>query len=141
MTKVYIGLGSNIGNRLKNIKDAVKLIEKEGCTIKDLSKIRETLPISGPPQRKFLNAVVEIETDCSPKQLLIKLKQIEKRLGRRKTVRFGPRKIDLDILLYGNRRIRLPGLVIPHPRMLERDFVMRPLNEIAPSMVKRLKNK
>ena len=141
MTQVYLGLGSNIGNRLKNIRDAIRLIAKEGIVIKDLSKVRETLPVGGPPQKKFLNAVLAIETDYSPRQLLIKLKKIEKKLGRKKTVRFGPRKIDLDILLYGNKRIHQSALVIPHPRMLERDFVMGPLKEIAPGIVKRLKKK
>ncbi|MFH1201932.1 MAG: 2-amino-4-hydroxy-6-hydroxymethyldihydropteridine diphosphokinase [Candidatus Omnitrophota bacterium] len=140
MVRVYLSLGSNLGNRHKSILEAIKLIKKEGIRIKKISSVIETDPV-GPPQGKFLNAVLEIETDYPPRKLLLKLKQIEKTLGRKKTVRFGPRKIDLDILLYSGKRVRLPGLVIPHPRMLERDFVMRPLKQIAPKIFQNLVQK
>ena len=121
-----------MGDRHINIKSAVKKIGdlKETQAIK-LSKIIETEPLGGPPgQRKFLNAVLKIRTSLSPATLLKELKKIEKSLGRKKTVRFGPRVIDLDILFFGGKIINTKSLKVPHPRMLEREFVLRPLLEV-----------
>ena len=132
MVTSYLGLGSNLEDRHINIKSAVKKISelKETQVIK-LSKIIETEPLGGPPgQRKFLNAVLKIRTNLSPATLLKELKKIEKSLGRKKCVRFGPRRIDLDILFFGGKIINTKGLKVPHPRMFEREFVLRPLLEV-----------
>ncbi len=132
MVTCYLGIGSNLGDRRINIKSAVEKIGKlkEAQVIK-LSKITETAPVGGPcGQGKFLNAVLKIRTNLSPLTLLKKLKQIEKSLGRKKTVRFGPRTIDLDILFFGGRIINTKNLKVPHPRISEREFVLRPLLEV-----------
>lgn len=132
MTVCYLGIGSNLGNRRKNIKLALqKVRELKGAKIIKVSKIIETMPVAGPKnQGRFLNAALKIETSLTPFALLKSLKNIEKELGRTNTVRFGPRTIDLDILFYGNRIIKSKKLDIPHPRISERDFVLGPLSEI-----------
>jgi len=132
MTICYLGIGSNVGNRLKNIRLAIKKIKelKEAKVIK-LSKIIETEPVGGPlGQEKYLNAALKIRTNLTPTILLKNLKKIEEGLGRTKTIRYGPRTIDLDILLYGNKFINRRDLKIPHPKMFEREFVIKPLVEI-----------
>jgi dihydroneopterin aldolase/2-amino-4-hydroxy-6-hydroxymethyldihydropteridine diphosphokinase len=129
---VYLGLGSNLGNREENLKKAIKMIGslKKTRVIK-ISNIIQTDPVGGPVrQPKFLNAALRISTEFSPAVLLKKLKNIELKLGRKKTVRYGPRVIDLDILLYDDKIIRNRDLLIPHPRMFKRDFVIRPLLEV-----------
>jgi 2-amino-4-hydroxy-6-hydroxymethyldihydropteridine diphosphokinase len=133
MVVCYLGIGSNLGNRRKNIKLAVRRIEAlEHTKVIKLSKIIETGPVGGPSgQGKFLNAALKIKTDLVPATFLKKIKNIEKELGRTKTVRFGPRTIDIDILLYGDKIINRKGLKIPHPRIFERDFVIKPLLDIA----------
>ena len=103
------------------------------------SKIIETTPEGGPPQGPYLNCVIEIQTTLSPHELLKRLQKIEVDLGRIRTIKNGPRNIDLDILLYGNAKISETALSIPHPRMFQRDFVMKPLKEIAPELIKKLK--
>jgi 2-amino-4-hydroxy-6-hydroxymethyldihydropteridine diphosphokinase len=132
MVACYIGVGSNLGNRHKNILSAVRLINKlKGTKIIKKSRIIETLPLGGPAnQPKFLNAAFKLITRLSPLQLLKKLKQIEKELGRKKTVRYGSRTIDLDILFYGDRVMKSKTLTIPHPRVFEREFVLKPLVEL-----------
>lgn len=130
MAKVFIGLGSNIGDRKSNIKKAIKLLSNNGIRIVRLSKIIETKPQGGPPQPKFLNAAMSIRTELKPRELLKKLKRIEKEMGRVKGVRFGPRIIDLDILFYGDLRLKTKHLEIPHPRIWERQFVYGPLRSI-----------
>lgn len=132
MTVCFLGIGSNLGNRYKNIKLALEKINRlKDTQILKTSRIIESEPVGGPPgQGKFLNAVLKMRTALLPFALIKKLKNIEKELGRKKTVRFGPRTIDLDILLYGDRVIRNKELEIPHPRMFERDFVIMPLLEI-----------
>jgi len=132
MVTCYLGIGSNLGDRKKNITLALKEIRalKKTKVIK-ISRIIETEPVGGPPgQGNFLNAALKITTDIPPVSLLRKLKIIEKRLGRTKTLRHGPRTIDLDILFYGDRIINRKDLMIPHPRLFEREFVMKPLSEI-----------
>ena len=128
----YIGIGSNLGDRRKNIKLAVQKIKAlEKTKVIRLSRIIETLPQGGPSrQGKFLNAVLKIKTKISPSALLGKLKSIEKELGRKRTVRWGPRLIDLDILFYADKVINRKNLKIPHPRIFEREFVVRPLLEV-----------
>ena len=132
MVICYLGVGSNLGNRRKNMKLAVKLIGalKNTKLIKE-SKLIESLPSGGPAgQPNYLNSALKISTNFSPLILLMKLKKIEKEIGRLPGVRFGPRVIDLDILLYGDKRIRSQALTVPHPRMFSRDFVIKPLIEV-----------
>ena len=132
MVTCYLSMGSNLGDRRNNIKLAVKKINAlKGTKVIKLSKIIETNPVGGPRvQGKFLNAVAKIKTNLSPLTLLKNLKNIEKELGRTKTVRWGPRVIDLDILLYANKIVKTKILTIPHPRMFERDFITKPLVEV-----------
>ena len=135
MAIVYLGLGSNLNNRENNIQRAFVELEKNNIQILKRSSIIETDPLGGPPQGKFLNAVIKIKTSLSPQDLLTLSKSIEQKLGRTETVVNGPRIIDIDILFYNEERIHTPQLTIPHPRMLERDFVMKPLKEIAPEII------
>ncbi len=129
--RCYIGIGSNLGDRSKNIENAIqRLRESEGIEVRRVSKIYETDPVDGPPQPKYLNGVIEIETEIEPRELLFIIQGIENDLGRERAVRNGPRTIDLDILIYGDKKIDEPGLKIPHPRMKERGFVLRPLREL-----------
>ncbi|PIQ87688.1 MAG: 2-amino-4-hydroxy-6-hydroxymethyldihydropteridine diphosphokinase [Candidatus Omnitrophica bacterium CG11_big_fil_rev_8_21_14_0_20_43_6] len=128
----YLGVGSNLGDRRKNIKLAVKKVAalKDTKIIKQ-SKLLESWSCGGPSgQPKYLNAALKITTQLSPLNLLKELKKIENAIGRVRTVRFGPRVIDLDILLYGDKLVRNKDLVIPHPRMFKRDFVIKPLIEV-----------
>jgi 2-amino-4-hydroxy-6-hydroxymethyldihydropteridine diphosphokinase len=131
---VYIGVGSNLGNRRQNIRQALNLLDQTpGIRVKKISSISETDPVGGPRQGKYLNAVASISTTVTPAKLLKTLQAIEKQLGRVRTIKNGPRTIDLDILLYGNRGIKTKRLTIPHPRMFERDFILKPLLEIHPA--------
>ncbi len=140
--EVFIGVGSNLGDREKNITQALKFLQDTpGVTIEKVSSVIETEPQGGPPQSKYLNRVIKIKTTCSPQELLRVLQNIENRLGRVRKERFGPRTIDLDILLYGERTVNEPNLKIPHPRMWERDFVLTPLLEIEPGMRSKIEEK
>ncbi|MBU2541105.1 MAG: 2-amino-4-hydroxy-6-hydroxymethyldihydropteridine diphosphokinase [Candidatus Omnitrophica bacterium] len=141
MTLVYLGLGSNIGNRRENIKRALSLLNKDGLKIREVSKLIETEPVGLRQQRKFLNAVACLSTELSPIKLLRKVKRIEKEMGRKSSVRFGPRIIDLDILIYGNLKLKSKELTIPHPRMHKRDFVLKPLSSLTKLSHLRIKNK
>lgn len=132
MPTVYLGLGSNLGDRQQNIAQAICELEKAGLQIIKLSTLIETDPVGGPAQGKFLNAVLKAKTLFAPHDLLNHIHAIEKTLGRVRTVKNGPRTIDIDILLYDRLRIESPELSIPHPRMKERDFVLTPLREIEP---------
>ena len=134
MAIVYLGLGSNLGNRHANIETAVRLMAAHDITVLKISSLIETDPVGEPPQRKFLNAVAKVETHLSPKTLLKNLNSIEAELGRERSIKNGPRTIDIDILLYDQVNITSPKLTIPHPRMHERAFVLGPLNEIEPSL-------
>jgi 2-amino-4-hydroxy-6-hydroxymethyldihydropteridine diphosphokinase len=128
----YLGIGSNLGDRRKNIKLAIKKINslKSTKAIK-LSKIIETRALGGPLQQpKFLNAALKIKTGLSPLKLLQNLKIIERELGRKKTVRWGPRTMDLDILFYGDKIINTKSLQVPHPRIFQREFVIKPLRQV-----------
>lgn len=139
--KVFIGLGSNLGNRSENIRSAIELLSSiPGIKLEKVSSVIETDPQGGPPQPKYLNCVAELDTILSAQEVLTVLNDIENKLGRVRGVKNGPRTIDLDILLYGDKKIDEPGLKIPHPRMLGRQFVMGPLLEIEPD-IGRLVNK
>ncbi len=131
MSKAYISIGSNIGEREKNCLRAIELMEKEHITVIKQSSIYETEPWGVNNQPLFLNMVIEIETDLTPLELLKVLKDIEKKMGRVNSYHWGPRIIDLDILLFDNLIINMDNLIIPHPFLHERDFVLRPLKEIA----------
>ncbi|MBP7216850.1 MAG: 2-amino-4-hydroxy-6-hydroxymethyldihydropteridine diphosphokinase [Candidatus Omnitrophica bacterium] len=137
MTICFIGIGSNEGYRALNIESAIERINRlDKTSVSKRSSIIETTPQGGPAQNNFLNAVIEISTELSAHALLRGLQTIEKDLGRRRVIKNGPRTIDLDILFYGQEIICDEQLVVPHPRMKERDFVLLPLKEIAPHMLK-----
>ena len=139
MAIVYLAIGSNLGDRKENIETALSLLTENNISILQRSNIAETIPVGGPPdQGKFLNGVCKVETILRPQELLDLLKVIEFKLGRKKTARNSPRPIDLDILLYDQIKYQTSQLTIPHPRMLERDFVMDPLREIAPQLTEEL---
>ena len=127
----YIGIGSNMGNIRENIEEAINQLRKtEGIKVSAVSKLHVTKPVGYTNQPDFLNGVIKIETSLSPRGLLIACQKIEKNLKRKRTIRWGPRTIDLDILMYGNYEVNDDDLVIPHPRMHERDFVLLPLAEV-----------
>jgi 2-amino-4-hydroxy-6-hydroxymethyldihydropteridine diphosphokinase len=129
VTLAYVGLGSNLGDRERLIRDAA---ERIGA--KRLSSLIETEPWGYANQPPFLNAVAEVETALAPRQLLDHLLDVERRLGRERIGhRWGPRTIDLDLLLFGEEVIDEPGLVVPHARLLEREFALRPLAELVPA--------
>lgn len=133
MNTAYIALGANIGDKEQYLKDAIELLQKtpEIDVVKQSSFII-TEPVGGIVQDEFLNAVIEVQTSFTPEPLLHQLQAIEHQLGRVRTVRWGPRTIDLDIIAYGAQVIEMPHLQVPHPRMTERTFVLAPFNEIAP---------
>ena len=132
MTICYLGIGSNLGNRKRNIKLATQKINAlQNTRVLKRSNVIESSPAGGPAgQPNFLNAALKIDTKLSALTLLKKLKEIENQLGRKKIARFGPRVIDLDILLYADKVKSSKTLTIPHPRMFDRDFVIKPLMEV-----------
>ena len=131
MATVYLSLGSNVGDRDSNIRAAIAALPPVGMQVKRVSSIYETEPVDFLDQPWFLNCVVEAETDLEPHALLQALRAIETRLGNKKEFAKGPRKLDLDILLYDAETLATPDLQIPHPRMFQRRFVLAPLAEIA----------
>jgi len=131
MVTCYLGIGSNLGNRKKNIKTAIKMLDgTRGIKVDKASRLFETKPVGGPPQPKFLNGALKIKTSLSPEGLLMALQDIEDKLGRVRTVKNGPRTIDLDILFFGSKIINKKNLKIPHPRLIEREFALRPLRDL-----------
>jgi 2-amino-4-hydroxy-6-hydroxymethyldihydropteridine diphosphokinase len=128
--RIYLGLGSNLGDRLANLARAVEGLDKSGVHVVRSSRVYETEPVGGPPQPRYLNAVVEVTTDLETADLLRTCLEIESELGRTRGERWGPRVIDIDLLTYGDREIDEPDLVVPHPRMHERAFVLVPLLEL-----------
>ena len=136
MHVVYIGFGSNIGDRLKHIQNAIHALSKtEEINLLKISSIYKTAPVGYEAQGEFLNGVAAIQTSLSPLSLLNTLKDIEIAIGRQHRIRWGPREIDLDILIYGDVCLQTEQLVIPHPEMHLRGFVLVPLAEIAPDLV------
>jgi len=134
--KAYIGLGSNVGDRVYFLQHAVfRLGRTEGFRIRKISPLYETDPLYKEDQPSFLNGVLEAETILSPEALLRMLKQVERELGRGVRETWGPREIDLDLLSYGDLVIETSPLSVPHPRLHERDFVLIPLAEIAPDWI------
>jgi len=129
----YLGIGSNLGDREANINKAlVELVRSGKCRLTRVSSIYETEPVGIKEQPYFLNAAVEIETELAPKDLLATLREVERKTGREKTFKWGPRVIDIDILLYSDECVAEDNLEIPHPEMHKRSFVLSPLAEIAP---------
>ena len=127
---VYLSLGSNVGDRVQNLREAVAKI----CEIGDVvavSSLYETEPVEFTEQSWFLNCAVAITTNLAPQELMSRLLEIEREMGRERTVKKGPRTIDIDIVLFGNQVIEMPELRVPHPAMHERRFVLEPLEEIA----------
>ncbi len=138
--KAYLGLGSNLDDRESNLETALKEIEKLG-KLKEKSAVYESEPVGYKEQRDFLNMVLKIETDLTPLELIIRIKEIEHKMGREKTFKFGPRIIDIDILFYEDWIITGENLKIPHPGAHKRNFVLTPLSEIAEKFVHPVLNK
>lgn len=134
MSKIYLSLGTNLGDKKGNLEHAVNLLSKHVNILK-ISSYYETEPVGFKDQPWFLNIVVEGETNLQPLELLKFTQSIEQEMKRVKTIINGPRIIDVDILLYDNEKVQSDNLIIPHPRMKERAFVMIPLNEISPALI------
>ena len=139
MSIIYLALGSNLGDRLLFIHKAIEELELGGVKVLKLSTIIETDPVGGVVQGKFLNGVLKASTNLSPEELHMTTQLIERKLGRIKKTLNGPRVIDIDILFYDDIKLVTPKLIIPHPRSLERSFVMQPLAEIEPVLCASLK--
>ncbi len=137
MTVAYLGLGSNLGSRSRNLSAARRRLRQTGARILRQSRVIETEPWGVADQPRFLNQVVEVDWPGTPRQLLKAAKQVEVEGGRKPTRRWGPRVIDVDILLFGDEHLDKRGLVIPHPRIGERDFVRESLAELGISPVGR----
>jgi 2-amino-4-hydroxy-6-hydroxymethyldihydropteridine diphosphokinase len=136
MTVAYLCLGSNVGDREKTMEQALATLCRAGLTLRRRSSFYETPPWGPVPQGPYLNQVVEVDSPIGPKSLLALGLEVERMLGRDRPneVRFGPRRIDIDILLFGDETVREEDLEIPHPRLMERAFALVPLTEIAPDI-------
>jgi 2-amino-4-hydroxy-6-hydroxymethyldihydropteridine diphosphokinase len=134
--RAYIGLGANLRDREVTIRRAIELLGAEpGIEVVAVSTLRETDPVGYADQPRFLNGAAAIETELEPREVLERLLAVERALGRERTgPRYGPRTIDLDLLLYGDRVVDEPGLTVPHPRLAERAFALEPLLELEPNL-------
>jgi len=134
MANAYVGLGSNLGDREGTLRQAIRLLgQLDGVEVAAVSSFHETEPVGGPPgQPRFLNAAAWLRVDIAPEALLDHLMAVEAALGRERREHWGPRTLDLDLLLYDDQAITTSRLTVPHPRMHEREFVLAPLAEIAP---------
>jgi 2-amino-4-hydroxy-6-hydroxymethyldihydropteridine diphosphokinase len=136
VTLAYVGLGANLGPREITLLRAVDLLaETDGVEVRAVSQLRETVPVGVVEQPLFLNGAAALDTTRSPRELLDRLLEIERGLGRVRDVRWGPRIVDLDLLVYGDRQLDEPGLRVPHPRLHERRFALEPLAELDPDLV------
>jgi len=135
MTLAYLALGSNLGDRDRHLAEARRLLAEHGARLLRESRVRETEPFGVTDQPRFLNQVLEVEWAGSPRQLLETAKSVERQVGRRPGPRWGPREIDVDILLFGDQAVEEPGLTIPHPGLGEREFVREPLRELRPDIL------
>jgi 2-amino-4-hydroxy-6-hydroxymethyldihydropteridine diphosphokinase len=135
--RAYIGLGANLGDREAMLRRAIELLAAEpGIEVVAVSTLRETDPVGYLDQPRFLNGAVAVETELEPRELLERLLAVERALGRdRSGPRYGPRTIDIDLLLYGDRVVDEPRLTVPHPRLAERAFALEPLAELDPGLV------
>ncbi len=134
MKTAYLGLGSNLGDREANLREALERLETAGVRVLRRSSVYETEPQDLRDQPWFLNAAVQVTTDLFPLQLLFSIQNIEREMGRRRVTPKGPRNIDIDILFYGRSVIHAADLEVPHPRIAQRRFVLEPLAEIAPEL-------
>jgi 2-amino-4-hydroxy-6-hydroxymethyldihydropteridine diphosphokinase len=135
MARVYIGIGANLGDREATMRRALELLAGEGVEVVAVSTFRETDPVGYIDQPRFLNAAAALETELSARELLDRLLAVERKLGRtREGPRYGPRTIDLDLLLYGDEVVDEPGLRVPHPYLAERRFALEPLAELDPGL-------
>lgn len=135
MRKAYIGLGSNMGDRQSLLQRSMHLLQKERVvTVTAVSPLYESEPVGGPRQGAYLNACAALETDLTPVMLLRRMLEVENKLGRVRKRRWGPRTVDMDLLLYDTLIMNTPALILPHPRMAERLFVLAPLSDIAPDL-------
>jgi len=137
LTIAYLGLGSNLGSRARNLGAARRRLRQKGARVLRQSRVIETQPWGVADQPRFLNQVVEVEWAGTPRQLLKAAKEVEVEGGRKPARRWGPRVIDVDILLFGDERLKTPVLVIPHPRIAERDFVRESLAELGVKTLRR----
>jgi 2-amino-4-hydroxy-6-hydroxymethyldihydropteridine diphosphokinase len=133
--RAYLGIGSNLGDRLAHLQRAVDGLAAAGVHVVAVSAVYETEPVGGPEQPEYLNAVVAVETAASPRALLVMGQDLERAAGRVRTERWGPRTLDVDVLLVDGEEVDEPDLQVPHPRMQERGFVMAPLGDVAPGLV------
>jgi 2-amino-4-hydroxy-6-hydroxymethyldihydropteridine diphosphokinase len=135
VTRAFVGLGANLGERERTIAEALRLLAaREGVDVVAVSSLRETDPVGVLDQPRFLNGAVLVETDLGARELLEALLAVEQQLGRVRDRRFGPRTIDLDLLLYGDLVLDEPGLTVPHQRLHERRFALEPLAELDPEL-------
>ena len=135
MANAFVGIGSNLGDREDHLRRAVELLAAEDAiSVLASSQVRETEPVGPVAQGPFLNGAVRVETELAPRELLERLLAIEERLGRVRRERFGPRTIDLDLLVYEDAVVDEPGLTLPHPLLHERRFALEPLAELAPDL-------
>ncbi len=133
MVTAYLSIGSNIENRMKNLEQISEILNGiKGICLEGVSSIYKTAPVGGVKQRMFYNAVLKVRTELSPLELLLACKRVENVLGRKKTIKWGPRIADIDILLYGRKQFQSAKLVIPHKEISKRFFVLIPLYEMAP---------
>ena len=137
MPRAYVGLGANLGEREATLREAVeRLAATPGVEVVAVSSLRETDPVGFTEQPRFLNGAVALETELPPRALLDALLAVERSLGRtREGPRYGPRTVDLDLLLYGDEQVDEPGLTVPHPHLHERRFALEPLAELDPELV------
>jgi len=134
--RAYVGLGANLGDREATISRAVELLDNDAVRVLAVSSLRETDPVGYVDQPRFLNGAAAVETELGPRALLDRLLEIERELGRtREGSRYGPRTIDLDLLVYGDEVVDEPGLTVPHPRLQERRFALEPLADLDPDLV------
>ncbi len=139
MTRAYLGIGSNLGERLAYLQLAVdELAAADGVTVVGVSSVYETAPVGGPEQPDYLNAVVAVDTTLTARELLDVAHAVETEAERVRTVRWGPRTLDVDVLLVGDEQVDDPDLVVPHPRMADRAFVMVPLADLDPTWRSRI---
>lgn len=137
MTRAYLGLGSNLGDRLRYLQLAVdEFVDEPGISVVGVSAVYETEPVGGPEQPQYLNAVVAIDTELHARDLLDVAHRIERAAARVRAQRWGPRTLDVDVLLVGDEGVEEPDLTVPHPRLCERAFVLAPLADLAPWLVK-----
>ena len=138
MPRAHLGLGSNLGDRLAHLQFGLDGLAARAGRVVAISPVYETQPVGGPPQPDYLNAVVTVETELSPRELLGVAKALEAEAGREPADaerRWGPRPLDIDILVVGDERVAEPDLVVPHPRIHQRAFVLAPLADVAPELV------